>query len=108
MEKNAELLIPLDAGESLTLNCSVNYEDLVLGKSIELELLVHDMNYCKFQDFFFLTYLAESEDEPIEQVKKYCNLNVEGELYILCGCIFTDVLRDKLKMTCDKVILNEV
>ena len=108
MKKNAELLVPLDAGDYVTLNCSVNYEDLVLGKNIELELFVQDMNYCKFQNFFFLTYLAESEDEPIEQVKRYCNLNVEGELYILCGCIFTEVLRDKLRLTCDKVILNEV
>lgn len=108
MKKNAELLVPLDDGELLSLECSVKYGDLVLGKSLELNLSVHNMNYCKFQDLFFLAYLAQSENQSIGKVKRYCNLNVEGELYVLCGCIFTDVLRNSVKIDCEKIILNEV
>lgn len=106
MKKNAQLFVPLDH-DSVTLNCVVDYNDLVLGEKRTLVLNVLEMSYSNFQELFKVLTL-EGEEQPHEIVKKFCNLKVEGEMFILSGCIVEEVLRDRIKLFCDRILLNEV
>lgn len=106
MKKNAQLFIPLDY-DYVTLNCVVDYNDLELGEKKTLVLDVLEMSYSNFQELFKILTL-ESEEQPNEIVKKFCNLKVEGEMFILSGCVIEEVLRDRIKLFCDRILLNEV
>ena len=106
MKKNAQLFVPLDY-DSVTLNCVVDYNDLTLGENRVLVLDVLEMSYSNFQELFKILTL-EGEEQPHEIVKKFCNLKVEGEIFILSGCVFEEVLRDRIRLSCDRMLLDEV
>lgn len=106
MKKNAQLFVPLDY-DSIDLNCMVDYNDLELGEKKTLALEVLEMSYSNFQELFKILTL-KGEEQPHEVVKKFCNLKVEGEMFILSGCIVEEVFRDRIRLFCDRILLNEV
>ena len=103
--RNAELSVPVDF-EIVNFKCTVDYDNLELGEKKTLFLYELDMGDNNLQDIFNILTL-EGEEQPHEIVKKFCNLKVGEETFILSGCIVDVFFKNRIKLFCDKILLNE-
>lgn len=103
--RNAELSVPIDF-EIVNFKCMVDYDNLELGEKKPLVLYELEMDDNSLQKIFNILTL-EGEEQPHEIVKKFCNLKVEGEMFILSGCIVDEFFKNRIKLFCDKILLNE-